>query len=135
MIQDTIAAIATPMGEGGIAVIRVSGDEAVPVSERLFRAGKKKLTEVPTHTVHYGFIEDPSSGARVEEALVTVMRAPRSFTKEDVVEISCHGGFVSVKKVLDLLLENGARLAIPYRNEAVGGQLIQEDQGASAPTA
>lgn len=112
MIQDTIAAIATPTGEGGIAVIRVSGDEAVPISERIFR-GKMKLTEVPTHTVHYGFIVDPSTGVRTEEALVTVMRAPRSFTKEDVVEISCHGGFVSVRKVLDLLLENGARLAEP----------------------
>ncbi|TVY10852.1 tRNA uridine-5-carboxymethylaminomethyl(34) synthesis GTPase MnmE [Paenibacillus cremeus] len=113
MIQDTIAAIATPMGEGGIAVIRVSGDEAVPVCGRLFSMGSKQLTEVPTHTVHYGYIREPQSGARVEEALVTVMRGPRSFTKEDVVEISCHGGFVSVKKVLDLLLENGVRLAEP----------------------
>ncbi|MGF9710774.1 tRNA uridine-5-carboxymethylaminomethyl(34) synthesis GTPase MnmE [Paenibacillus naphthalenovorans] len=112
MIQDTIAAIATPMGEGGIAVIRVSGDEAVRISERIFK-GKKKLSEVPSHTVHYGHIVDPDTGARTEEALVTVMRAPRSFTKEDVVEISCHGGFVSVRKVLDLLLGNGARLAEP----------------------
>lgn len=112
MIQDTIAAIATPMGEGGIAVIRVSGDEAVRISERIFK-GKTKLGEVPTHTVHYGYIVDPDTGARTEEVLVTVMRAPRSFTKEDVVEISCHGGFVSVRKVLDLLLENGARLAEP----------------------
>ncbi|ALS24579.1 MULTISPECIES: tRNA uridine-5-carboxymethylaminomethyl(34) synthesis GTPase MnmE [Paenibacillus] len=112
MIQDTIAAIATPMGEGGIAVIRVSGDQAVRISERIFK-GKKKLSEVPSHTVHYGHIVDPDTGARTEEALVTVMRAPRSFTKEDVVEISCHGGFVSVRKVLDLLLGNGARLAEP----------------------
>lgn len=112
MNQDTIAAIATPMGEGGIAVIRVSGDEAVPVCDKIF-AGKSKLTEVPTHTVNYGYIRDPETGARVEESLVTVMRAPRSFTKEDVVEISCHGGFVSVRKVLDLLLEHGARLAEP----------------------
>ncbi|XOK61214.1 tRNA uridine-5-carboxymethylaminomethyl(34) synthesis GTPase MnmE [Paenibacillus elgii] len=112
MNQDTIAAIATPMGEGGIAVIRVSGDEAVPVCDKIF-AGKSKLTDVPTHTVNYGYIRDPETGARVEESLVTVMRAPRSFTKEDVVEISCHGGFVSVRKVLDLLLEHGARLAEP----------------------
>ncbi|KEQ22176.1 tRNA uridine-5-carboxymethylaminomethyl(34) synthesis GTPase MnmE [Paenibacillus tyrfis] len=112
MNQDTIAAIATPMGEGGIAVIRVSGDEAVPVCDKIF-AGKSKLTEVPTHTVNYGYIRDPETGAVVEESLVTVMRAPRSFTKEDVVEISCHGGFVSVRKVLDLLLEHGARLAEP----------------------
>ncbi|CAG7654160.1 tRNA uridine-5-carboxymethylaminomethyl(34) synthesis GTPase MnmE [Paenibacillus allorhizosphaerae] len=113
MIEDTIAAIATPSGEGGIAVIRVSGAEAVPICEKLFHAGSKKLTKVPTHTVHYGHIVDPSTGVQVEEALVTVMRAPRSFTKEDVVEISCHGGFVSVRNVLDLLLENGARLAEP----------------------
>ncbi|WP_159888110.1 tRNA uridine-5-carboxymethylaminomethyl(34) synthesis GTPase MnmE [Paenibacillus puerhi] len=112
MMQDTIAAIATPSGEGGIAVIRVSGDEAVAVSDRLF-SGKSRLENVPTHTVHYGFIREPRTGIRMEEVLVTVMRGPRSFTKEDVVEISCHGGFVSVRKVLDLLLENGARLAEP----------------------
>ncbi|GMX67353.1 tRNA uridine-5-carboxymethylaminomethyl(34) synthesis GTPase MnmE [Paenibacillus elgii] len=112
MNQDTIAAIATPMGEGGIAVLRVSGDEAVPVCDKIF-TGKSKLADVPTHTVNYGYIRDPETGARVEESLVTVMRAPRSFTKEDVVEISCHGGFVSVRKVLDLLLEHGARLAEP----------------------
>lgn len=112
MIQDTIAAIATPMGEGGIAVIRVSGDEAVAVCDSIYK-GKEKLRDVPTHTVHYGFIHHPSTGARIEEVLVTVMRAPRTFTREDVVEISCHGGFVSVKKVLDLLLEQGARVAEP----------------------
>ncbi|AFH66378.1 tRNA uridine-5-carboxymethylaminomethyl(34) synthesis GTPase MnmE [Paenibacillus caseinilyticus] len=112
MIQDTIAAIATPSGEGGIAVIRVSGDEAVAVSDKIF-TGKKKLAEVDTHTVNYGYIREPDTGVRTEEVLVTVMRAPRSFTKEDVVEISCHGGFVSVRKVLDLLLESGARLAEP----------------------
>ncbi|MEK8128943.1 tRNA uridine-5-carboxymethylaminomethyl(34) synthesis GTPase MnmE [Paenibacillus filicis] len=112
MMQDTIAAIATPSGEGGIAVIRVSGDEAVAVSDRLF-SGKAKLADVPTHTVNYGFIRTPHTGERVEEVLVTVMRGPRSFTKEDVVEISCHGGFVSVRKVLDLVLESGARLAEP----------------------
>jgi tRNA modification GTPase len=112
MIQDTIAAIATPMGEGGIAVIRVSGDEAVAICDKIYR-GKDRLQEVPTHTVRYGFIHHPSTGARIEEVLVTVMRAPRTFTREDVVEISCHGGFVSVKKVLDLLLQEGARVAEP----------------------
>lgn len=112
MFEDTIAAIATPMGEGGIAVIRVSGDQAVEVSERIF-SGKLRLSEVPSHTVHYGFIQNPATGSRVEEVLVTVMRGPRSFTREDVVEISCHGGFVSVRKVLDLVLEHGARLAEP----------------------
>ncbi len=112
MISDTIAAISTPMGEGGIAVIRVSGDEAISFVEPLFRA-KKKLSTVDTHTVHYGHITDPRSGEIIEEVLVTVMRAPRSFTMEDVVEISCHGGLISVKKVLDLLLNQGIRLAEP----------------------
>lgn len=112
MLEDTIAAIATPAGEGGIAVIRVSGGEAIAVSDRIYR-GRQKLADAPTHTVHYGFIVDPRTGGRVEEALVTVMRGPKSFTREDVVEISCHGGFVSVRKVLDLVLAHGARLAEP----------------------
>jgi len=112
MMKDTIAAISTPMGEGGIAVIRLSGDKSLAVAEAVFQS-KTKLAEAPTHTVHYGHIVDPLSKERVEEALVTVMRAPRSFTMEDVVEVSCHGGLVSVRKVLELLLQSGARLAEP----------------------
>lgn len=112
MLNDTIAAISTPLGEGGIAVIRVSGDEAVPLVERVFRS-KTKLSDAETHTVHYGFIIEPASAEKVEEVLVTLMKAPRSFTMEDVVEVSCHGGIVSVKKVLDLLLQQGIRLAEP----------------------
>ncbi|MEK3912065.1 tRNA uridine-5-carboxymethylaminomethyl(34) synthesis GTPase MnmE [Paenibacillus sp. FSL H7-0331] len=112
MIQDTIAAISTPMGEGGIAVIRISGDEAVAAADRIF-FGKSELGVVPSHTVHYGFIKHPLTLERVDEVLVTVMKAPKSFTMEDVVEISCHGGFISVKKVLDLLLEQQVRLAEP----------------------
>ncbi|MDQ0872251.1 tRNA modification GTPase [Paenibacillus sp. V4I3] len=112
MLNDTIAAISTPLGEGGIAVIRVSGDEAVPLVERIFRS-KTKLSVAETHTVHYGFIIEPASAQKVEEVLVTLMKAPRSFTMEDVVEVSCHGGIVSVKKVLDLLLQQGVRLAEP----------------------
>ena len=94
--SDTIAAISTPMGEGGIAVIRVSGPEAVIRTDAIFKA-KTRLIEAPSHTVQYGFIQDARNGERIEEALVTVMRAPRSFTKEDVVEVSCHGGLISVK--------------------------------------
>lgn len=112
MLNDTIAAISTPLGEGGIAVIRVSGDDAVPLVERIFRS-KTKLSVAETHTVHYGFIIEPASAQKVEEVLVTLMKAPRSFTMEDVVEVSCHGGIVSVKKVLDLLLQQGVRLAEP----------------------
>lgn len=112
MIHDTIAAIATPLGEGSIAVIRVSGPDAIPNVEQVFKS-RTRLTEAATHTVHYGFIQDPESLEKVDEVLVTVMRAPRSFTMEDVVEIGCHGGLVSVKKVLDLLLSKGIRLAEP----------------------
>ncbi|MFD0871813.1 MULTISPECIES: tRNA uridine-5-carboxymethylaminomethyl(34) synthesis GTPase MnmE [Paenibacillus] len=112
MIHDTIAAIATPLGEGSIAVIRVSGQDAIPNVEQVFKS-RTRLTEAATHTVHYGFIQDPESLEKVDEVLVTVMRAPRSFTMEDVVEIGCHGGLVSVKKVLDLLLSKGIRLAEP----------------------
>jgi tRNA modification GTPase len=111
-IKDTIAAISTPMGEGGIAVIRISGGGAVDVADMVFRS-KMKLAEVPTHTVQYGHIVDPADGERVEEALVTVMRGPRSYTAEDVVELSCHGGLVSVRKVLELVLASGARPAEP----------------------
>jgi tRNA modification GTPase len=112
MIHDTIAAISTPMGEGGIAVIRISGDEAIAAADRIF-FGKSKLGEAPSHTVHYGYIKYPLTLEKVDEVLVTVMKAPKSFTMEDVVEISCHGGFISVKKVLDLLLEQQVRLAEP----------------------
>lgn len=112
MIKDTIAAVSTPLGEGGIAVIRISGDQAVAVADRVIRS-KDKLHEVPSHTVHYGWVIDPATKEKVEEVLVTVMRAPRSFTMEDVVEVSCHGGLVSVRKVLELILHAGARLAEP----------------------
>ncbi|GAA3410865.1 tRNA uridine-5-carboxymethylaminomethyl(34) synthesis GTPase MnmE [Paenibacillus hodogayensis] len=111
-MTDTIAAISTPTGEGGISVIRVSGADSIQKVGRLF-AFKGKLEDVSSHTVHYGHIIQPSDRERVEEALVTVMKGPRSFTTEDVVEISCHGGIISVKKVLDLVLEQGVRLAEP----------------------
>lgn len=112
MYEDTIAAVATPLGEGGIAVIRVSGPDAVGIVDSLFRS-KIRLSQANSHTVHYGHIYTPHSGERIEEVLVTLMKAPRSYTAEDVVEISCHGGIVSVKKVLDVVLETGARLAEP----------------------
>ncbi|RKN86004.1 tRNA uridine-5-carboxymethylaminomethyl(34) synthesis GTPase MnmE [Paenibacillus ginsengarvi] len=111
-MADTIAAISTPPGEGGISVIRVSGADSIGAADRIF-SFKGKLKDVPTHTVHYGHVIQPATGERVEEALVTVMRGPRSFTTEDVVEISCHGGIIAVKKVLDLVLEQDVRLAEP----------------------
>jgi tRNA modification GTPase len=114
LLTDTIAAIATPLGEGGLAVLRVSGTEALKIAERSFvPAGKssRKPTEAETHTLHYGRIV--RHGKTVDEVLLAVMRAPRTFTREDVVEISCHGGLLPAKMVLDTLLENGARLAMP----------------------
>ena len=101
MEVDTIAAISTPMGEGAIAIVRLSGDEAILIADKLFRSiGGKKLTEAATHTIHYGHLLDPKSGQVVEEVMVSVMKGPKTFTKEDVVEINCHGGIVSVNRVL-----------------------------------
>ena len=114
MLDDTIAAIATPLGEGGLAVIRVSGPQALMIADRCFApAGKASLkpSAAPTHTVQYGHIV--SRGNTVDEALVAVLRAPRTFTREDIVEITCHGGILAAKAVLDAVLENGARPAEP----------------------
>lgn len=112
MIEDTIAAIATSLGEGSIAVVRVSGPEAIPVVASVFKS-KSDLREAKTHTVHYGWIVDRENSQALDEVLVTVMKGPRSFTAEDVVEVSTHGGIVAVKSVLELLLRSGARMAEP----------------------
>ncbi|MEH6940889.1 tRNA uridine-5-carboxymethylaminomethyl(34) synthesis GTPase MnmE [Bacillus sp. JJ722] len=111
---ETIAAISTPMGEGAIAIVRLSGDQALSIVDRVFRSpSEKKLSEVPSHTIHYGHLYDPKTNTVVEEVMVSVMKGPKTFTREDVVEINCHGGLVSVKKVLNLVLVNGAKLADP----------------------
>lgn len=111
---DTIAAISTPMGEGAIAIVRLSGEEAIQITNKIFQSPtNKQLTEVPTHTIHYGHLIDPKTKEVVEEVMVSVMRGPKTFTREDVVEINCHGGIVSVNRVLSLVLKNGARLAEP----------------------
>ena len=111
---DTIAAISTPMGEGAIAIVRLSGEEAIEIADKIFRSpSKKKLADVSSHTIHYGKIIDPDTNDVVEEVMVSVMRAPKTFTREDVVEINCHGGIVSVNRVLQLVLQSGARLAEP----------------------
>ncbi|WP_151733341.1 tRNA uridine-5-carboxymethylaminomethyl(34) synthesis GTPase MnmE [Paenibacillus tengchongensis] len=112
MISDTIAAVSTALGEGGIAIIRVSGPQAIPEVAKLFRS-RIPLTEAESHTVHYGYIIQPETGEQMEEVLVTVMKGPRSFTTEDVVEISAHGGVISVRRVMDLLLQQDIRLAEP----------------------
>lgn len=108
---DTIAAISTPPGEGAISIVRMSGDQAVAIAERVFKG--KNLAEAPTHTIHYGHIVDPRSAQTLDEVMAAVMRAPKTFTREDVVEINCHGGVVVVNQILQLLLREGARLAEP----------------------
>ena len=111
---DTIAAISTPMGEGAIAIVRLSGDEAITIADKIFKSPNgKRLTEVATHTIHYGHLIDPKTDEIVEEVMLSLMRGPKTFTREDVVEINCHGGLVSVNRVLQLVLRSGARLAEP----------------------
>lgn len=111
MNEKTIAAISTPKGLGGIAVIRMSGSNAFKIIEKVYK-GKDDLSLVPSHTVHYGHITD-SFGEVIDEVLVTVMRAPKTFTGEDVVEIGTHGGITASKAVLKSLIENGAYPADP----------------------
>lgn len=111
MDVDTIAAISTPMGEGAISIVRLSGDQAINVANNIFL--RRNLKEVDSHTIHYGKIIDPNSNEIVEEVMVSVMRAPKTFTREDVVEINCHGGLVAVNRVLGIVLEQGVRLAEP----------------------
>ncbi|HLS22728.1 MAG TPA: tRNA uridine-5-carboxymethylaminomethyl(34) synthesis GTPase MnmE [Pseudogracilibacillus sp.] len=111
MEADTIAAISTPVGEGAISIVRLSGDEAISITNKLFKG--KDLTKVESHTIHYGKLVDPHTEETIDEVLVSVMRAPKTFTVEDIVEINGHGGIVAVKRILQLVLDEGARLAEP----------------------
>jgi tRNA modification GTPase len=111
MYDDTITAIATPPGEGGIGIVRLSGPDALPIARRLFRP--YKAGPFRSHRLRYGSIIDPSDDSVVDEALLALMRAPRSFTREDVVELSCHGGPLPLQRTLGLTLAAGARLAQP----------------------
>ena len=108
--KETIAAISTGLSNSGIGIVRISGDDAFQIIDRIYK-GKKKLSEADSHTIHYGFIKD--GGETVDEVLVSVMRAPRTFTGEDTVEINCHGGVYVVQRVLETVLKNGARPAEP----------------------
>ena len=114
MFDDTIAAIATPLGQGGLAIIRLSGERAVPVGDAVFHppsGNAETLANAKSHTIHYGHIV--RDGQSIDEVMVSVMRAPATFTREDIVEINCHGGMQSTKAVLDTVLGAGARLALP----------------------
>lgn len=106
MLHDTIAAISTADVEAAISIVRLSGDDAIEIAEKIF---SRKLNHVPSHTVHYGFIKDQNE--TVDEVLVSVFRAPKTFTREDIVEINCHGGRIVTRRVLALCLQHGARLA------------------------
>ena len=108
-MNDTIAAISTALGVGAISIIRVSGDEAINIVNKITKS--KKIDKSPTHTIHYDFIIDDDK--IIDEVLISVMLAPKTFTKEDIVEINCHGGIATTNKVLELLLTNGCRLAEP----------------------
>ena len=111
MNTETIAAVATSMSDSGISIIRISGKEAIMIADKLFQTKGKKhiLKNVETHTIHYGFLYDNEE--LVDEVMVSVMKAPRSYTTEDTVEINCHGGVLITNRILELVLKNGARLA------------------------
>lgn len=114
-LDDTIAAISTPIGEGGIGIVRLSGRDAFRIAGRIFRPARLKTQDsgFKTHTIHYGHIVNSESGDVIDEVLVSFMKAPATYTREDVVEISCHGGIVPLRDVLELCLKEGARLAEP----------------------
>jgi|SRR5690625_1435165 len=112
MDTDTITAISTPVGEGAISIVRLSGPDAINITAKIFR-GVNNLHNVKSHTMNYGNIIDPNTNDIAEEVLVSVMRAPKTYTKEDIVEINCHGGMVAVNRVLEIVLSEGARLAEP----------------------
>ena len=111
MELDTIAAISTPVGEGAISIVRLSGEDAIPIANKLFIG--KNLQDVKSHTIHYGKIIDPTSDEFADEVMISVMKAPKTFTCENIVEINCHGGLVAVSRILEIVLENGARMAEP----------------------
>ena len=108
---DTIAAISTPVGEGGISIVRISGDDAIKVAQRIYQG--KNLEKVASHTINYGHIIDPDTKQEVDEVMVSVMRAPHTYTREDVIEINCHGGLLATNRILQLVLSYGARMAEP----------------------
>lgn len=125
--EDTIAAIATPLGEGGIGIVRLSGPQSLQVVSRVFSpASGANVQELVSHTIYYGHVVDSETGLSVDEAVLLLMRAPRSYTREDVVELQGHGGRAAVQTLLRLVLRHGARLATPgefTRRAFVNGRL------------
>ena len=112
--EDTIAAISTAPGEGGIGIVRISGSESLPILNRIFKSPRGRDTmDFKTYTLRYGYIVNPDDGKAIDEVLVSYMKSPHSYTREDIVEISCHGGMVPVRRILEAALKSGARLAQP----------------------
>ena len=113
-LDDTIAAISTPLGEGAVGIVRLSGPRAFDIAERVFMSPKNKsISQATSHSMLYGFIVNPDTQETIDEVLLTVLKAPNTYTREDMVEINCHGGVLAVRKVLELVLGLGARLAEP----------------------
>lgn len=106
-MKDTIVAVSTALGKGAISIVRVSGENAIPIVNEIFMG--KDLTTVPSHTIHYGYIKEKEE--LIDEVLVTIMKSPRTFTMEDIVEINCHGGIIITNRILEIILLHGARLA------------------------
>ena len=123
MKGETIAAISTAVSSSGIGIVRISGDQAFEIADRVYRSpkGKKKLSEQQSHTVHYGYICDGDEV--LDEVLVVLMRAPRSFTAEDTVEIDFHGGVYAIQRVLEAVIKNGAAPAEPGEF-VTGGKIL-----------
>lgn len=114
MLDDTIAAISTPLGYSGIGIVRLSGKDAIKIADGVFSSPKgKRLCNLSTHRIVYGYIIDPEGEEIVDEVLVSIMKAPYTYTREDIVEINCHGGPVALRRVLEIVLKNGARIAEP----------------------
>ncbi len=111
-LEDTIAAISTPLGEGGIGIVRISGKDSIKIVEKIFK-GEKPLSQLPSHRVNYGEIVDSNTGEVIDEVLLTIFLGPKSYTSEDLIEISCHGGQLVLTRVLEQALRCGARLAEP----------------------
>lgn len=114
---DTIAAIATAVSDSGIGIIRISGEDAIQIADHIYRtkSGKRKLLTYASHTIHYGFIVDAADKEEniIDEVMISVMKAPRSYTTEDTVEINCHGGVLMMQKIMEIVINNGARIAEP----------------------
>src|SRR5437588_869173 len=113
MYNDTLAAIATPPGEGGIGTVRLSGPDAKRILSRVFVPARGDAGPAESHRLVFGYVRDPRSGEKIDEALAVLMQAPHSYTREDVVEIDCHGGVVPLQRVMAVCLSEGARLAQP----------------------